>query len=162
MQVPTTKSRVREFLRSHPDILTLTGSGALNPLVEEFGDVTNRKNLSKIKNNLIKEMNAGELPVKKVTTKTPTEKPTEKTTKKTTDKTALSNNEIKLIKEIISKEVKPGKFDIIHSIRSRDDIRPRSIRLSKQLLQQAKAKAKTENITLQDLINYALYIEVNK
>ena len=161
MQVPTTKSRVREFLRSHPDILTLTGSGALNPLVEEFGDVTNRKNLSKIKNNLIKEMNAGELPVKKVTTKTPTEKPTETATEKTTKMTAFTKDEIEKLKEL----VKPGKqlnYEIIYKIRSWNDTAPRSVRLSKRLLDQAKKKAVSQKLTLQEFINLAIYNEVNQ
>ena len=151
------KDEIKEFLRLHPDILSLRGSGGLDPLFEEFGDQTNRKYLSKVKREVIKDLNGKKIPIKKVTTKTPTEKPTEKTTKMTT----FSKDEIEKLKELI----KPGKqlnYEIIYKIRSWNDTAPRSVRLSKRLLDQAKKKAVSQKLTLQEFINLAIYNEVNK
>jgi len=149
------KDEIKEFLRLHPDILSLRGSGGLDPLFEEFGDQTNRKYLSKVKREVIKDLNGKKIPIKKVTTKTPTEKPTEKTTKMTT----FSKDEIEKLKELI----KPGKqlnYEIIYKIRSWNDTAPRSVRLSKRLLDQAKKKAVSQKLTLQEFINLAIYEKI--
>ena len=151
------KDEIKEFLRLHPDILSLRGSGGLDPLFEEFGDQTNRKYLSKVKREVIKDLNGKKIPIKKVTTKTPTEKPTEKTTKMTT----FSKDEIEKLKELI----KPGKqlnYEIIYKIRSWNDTGPRSIRISKKLFDKAREKSKAKKLTLQEYINLIIYNELNR
>lgn len=160
------KDEIKEFLLANQDVLYSRGAGALDPLFKEFGDQTNKKYLSKVKAELLNELDGEKPEIKKVTTEKPTKKTTEKPTKKATEKPALSNNDIALLKNFILEQRKLqgnlSQFDIIHMIRSRDDIQPRSIRISKKLLQQAKDKAKAMNITLQDLINLAIYKEVSE
>ena len=160
------KDEVKEFLKANPDILYARGAGGLDPLFERFGDQTNRKYLSKVKSELLNEMDGENIPVKKITTEKTTKLPTEKTTNKATEKPAIKKDDIEFLKEFIRQQRKLegtlSQYDIIHEIRSRDDIQPRSIRISKKLLQQSKQKAKETGITLQDFINLAIYNEVNK
>jgi len=155
----TLKDRIKNFLIENPEILT---ARELDPLFQKFGNETNRKYLSKVKSEAIKEYEQGTLEkVDGLTIKPTTEKHTETATEKTTKMTAFTKDEIEKLKEL----VKPGKqlnYEIIYKIRSWNDTAPRSVRLSKRLLDQAKKKAVSQKLTLQEFINLAIYNEVNK
>ena len=152
----TLKDRVKNYLIEHPDILT---ARELDPLFQKFGNETNRKYLSKVKSEAIKEYEQGNL--KKIDGLTPTERHTKPATKEITKTATFTKDEIEKLKEL----VKPGKqlnYEIIYKIRSWNDTAPRSVRLSKRLLDQAKKKAVSQKLTLQEFINLAIYNEVNK
>ena len=154
----TLKDRVKNYLIEHPDILTSQGQGSLDELAEHFPE-TNRKYLSKVKHEALIEYEQGNL--KKIDGLTPTERHTNPATKEITKTATFTKDEIEKLKEL----VKPGKqlnYEIIYKIRSWNDTAPRSVRLSKRLLDQAKKKAVSQKLTLQEFINLAIYNEVNK
>jgi len=157
----TLKDRVKNYLIEHPDTLTSQGQGSLDELAKQFPE-TNRKYLSKVKHEALIEYEQGNLNrIDGLTIKPTTEKHTETATEKTTKMTAFTKDEIEKLKEL----VKPGKqlnYEIIYKIRSWNDTAPRSVRLSKRLLDQAKKKAVSQKLTLQEFINLAIYNEVNK
>ncbi|MBC8488366.1 MAG: hypothetical protein H8D45_20290 [Bacteroidetes bacterium] len=158
----TLKDRIKNFLIENPDILTAQGQGSLEPLFEKFGNETNRKYLSKVKNEAILEYEQGTLEkVAGLTIRPTTEEATETATEGATEDSTFSKDEVEKLKELL----KPGKrssYGIIYKIRSWNDTEPRSIRLSLKLLEQAKKKAKKQGLTLQEFINLIIYNEVNK
>ena len=151
----TLKDRVKNYLIEHPDILTSQGQGSLDELAEHFPE-TNRKYLSKVKHEALIEYEQGTLAKVDGLTIKPT---TEKTTKEITKDATFSKDEVEKLKEL----VKPGKqlnYEIIYKIRSWNDTAPRSVRLSKRLLDQAKKKAVSQKLTLQEFINLAIYEKI--
>lgn len=155
----TLKDRVKNYLIEHPDTLTSQGQGSLDELAKQFPE-TNRKYLSKVKNEALIEYEQGKLnKIDGLTIKPTTERHTKPDTKEITKTATFTKDEIEKLKEL----VKPGKqlnYEIIYKIRSWQDTEPRSIRVSKRLMDQAKKKAVAQKLTLQEFINLAIYEKI--
>jgi len=93
---------------------------------------------------------------------TKSEKHTETATKKDTNYAIFTKDEVEKLKEIVKGS--PGKrsnYEIIYKIRSCNYTSHHSIRLSQKLLDQAKKKATSQKLTLQEFINLAIYEKTN-